>query len=155
MIIVVFLVCIVCVIIGVLAWDFDEVSFAAMVFGIFGGIVSLITAMALVISLSGLKVIDTKIDMYQTENALIESQIAECVEQYQKYETEIYTEVKAESAITLVALYPELKADQLVSKQIEVYLANNEKIKDLKVQKINGDVWRWWLYFGKGGEGNE
>jgi hypothetical protein len=61
-----------------------------------------------------------------------------------------FTEVSPDSAITLVSLYPELKADELVKKQIEVYVANNEKIKELKEKKIMGNVYRWWLYFGGG-----
>ena len=88
------------------------------------------------------------LEMYQAENESIEAQISECVKQYQQYETEIFTEVAPESSITLVSLYPELKADALVSKQIEVYVDNNEKIKELKMSKINGDITRWWLYFG-------
>ena len=58
-------------------------------------------------------------------------------------------EVKPENYITLVSLYPELKADALVSKQIEIYISNNEKIKELKEFKINGSIYRWWLYFGR------
>lgn len=150
MIIVIFLVSIALICLG--AWIFEEYS-EGIGGGLLGvgiplGIISLIALAALAITVSGLSTIDTKIAMYQEENAKIESQIAECVEQYQKYETEIFTEVAPESAVTLVALYPELKSDTLVSKQIDVYLENNQAIKDLKRDKINGDVWRWWLYFG-------
>ena len=48
----------------------------------------------------------------------------------------------------LVTLYPELKADTLVAKQIEIYTNNNQKIKELKEQKLYGKVYKWWLYFG-------
>lgn len=155
MIIVLFLVCVVFLIIGAIAWNScdDAISILASLIGIFGAAACIIAAIFFGFNLVEVKTLDSKIEMFQTENAVIESQIAECVEQYQKYETEIFTEVKGESAITLVTLYPELKADQLISKQIEVYVANNEKIRDLKEQKINGDIYRWWLYFGKGGEG--
>ena len=120
-----------------------------------GGSVSIISAIALIvlmIDVSALKMIDNKIEMYQQENEKIEVQIAECVQQYQQYETEIFTEVANESAITLVSLYPELKSDTLIVKQIEVYIANNEKIKALREEKINGCVYRWWLYFGSSTE---
>ena len=158
MIIVIFLVSIALICLG--AWIFENLSEgfggALLGIGIPCGIISLITLIVLAVNVSSLAVIDTKIAMYQEENAIIESQIAECVEQYQKYETEIFTEVAPESAVTLVALYPELKSDTLVSKQIDIYLENNQTIKGLKSDKINGDIWRWWLYFGssvkKGGE---
>ena len=82
------------------------------------------------------------------QRGAIEEQIAETVKKYQQYETDIFTEVASDSAITLVALYPELKADTLVQSQIDVYIKNNEKIKSLKEDKINGTINKWWLYFG-------
>ena len=93
--------------------------------------------------------VDERIVMYQEENAKIEQQIADVVTQYQEHEKDIFTEVSPESAMTLVALYPELKSDSLVASQIDIYVKNNEKIKELKVQQINGHIYRWWMYFGK------
>jgi hypothetical protein len=112
------------------------------------GIIALMAAFILGCCVSGLSVIDAKIAMYQEENSKIEEQIATVVSQYQEYESDIFESVAPESAVTLVALYPELKSDTLVQKQIDVYLANNEKIKALKEEKIGGSVLRWWLYFG-------
>ena len=94
------------------------------------------------------KTADERLVMYEEENARIEEQVASVVTQYQKYETDIFTEVKPESAMTLVSLYPELKSDALVQSQIELYTANNEKIKELREEKIQAKVYRWWLYFG-------
>lgn len=50
--------------------------------------------------------------------------------------------------MTLITLYPELKSDKLVQKQINIYVDNNKKIKILKEKQINGKVLKWWLYFG-------
>lgn len=111
-------------------------------------IACLIGLIILGVCVSKLNVIDDKIAMYEEENNKIETQIAETVKQYQEYEHDIFVEVAPESAVTLVSLYPELKADTLVQKQIEVYVANNEVIKELKASKINGSVLKWWLYFG-------
>ena len=86
--------------------------------------------------------------MYQEENTKIEQQIANVVCQYQQYETEIFITVAPEDSVSLVALYPELKSDKLVQEQINIYVANNEKIRELKEEQINGNVLRWWLYFG-------
>jgi hypothetical protein len=150
MIIVIFLVCVGVIVLG--AWlhnDMHEVAGGVTMFcGIAGSIISFIALIALLVTISELSVIKTKIEMYQTENAHIESQISECVKEYQKHETEIFTETAPDSSITLVALYPELKSDALVNKQIEIYIANNEKIKELKEQDIMGNVYRWWTYFG-------
>ncbi|MBO4979446.1 MAG: hypothetical protein J6D16_03470, partial [Clostridia bacterium] len=119
---------------------------------VFVFILCLVVALILSVGVSKLKVIDPQIEMYEQENAVIEEQISAVVKQYQEYETGIFANAKTESSVTLVALYPDLKADALVKKQIEVYLENNEKIKELKEKKINGDVIRWWLYFGGGND---
>lgn len=73
----------------------------------------------------------------------------ELVTQYMEYESSAYGELKGESGITLISLYPELKADTLVSKQIEIYTENNQKIKELKEKAINISNYKWWVYFGK------
>lgn len=150
MIIVIFLVCVGVILLGAfLLNNGNEIaSGVTTACGVIGSIVSFITLIILLISVSELKVIDTKIEMYQYENTKIENQITECVKQYQQYESDVFTEVAPESAMTLVALYPELKSDTLVSKQIDIYIENNQLIKQLKEQKINGSVWSWWLYFG-------
>ena len=150
MIIVIFLICVGVIVLG--AWLYNDVEEIAggvtMACGIMGSIASFIALIVLLINVSSLKSIEPQIKMYQTENTNIENQITECVREYQKYETEIFTEVAPDSAITLVSLYPELKSDELVKKQIEIYVANNQKIKELKERKIKGDVYRWWVYFG-------
>lgn len=92
---------------------------------------------------------DDKIEMYQEENMKIEQQIADMVEQYQKYETDIFMECKPESSMTMVALYPELKSDALVQSQIEVHTKNNEQIKHYKAILIDRSLINWWLCFGK------
>lgn len=116
--------------------------------GLIGTVIAAIAAIILGIHVSELSVIDEKITMYEEENTAIEEQIDIIVKQYQEYETEIFANTSSDSAITLVSLYPELKSDSLVSSQIDVYMSNNEKIKALKESKINGSVYRWWLYFG-------
>lgn len=131
------------------SWDYETSGIVATVLGATVAAISFIVMIVLLVSVINLKVIDQKIDMYQEQNAQIEIQVAECVKQYQQYENEIFTEVKPESYIMLVSLYPELKSDTLVAKQIELYIANNESIKELKELKIDGDIYRWWLYFGK------
>ena len=108
-------------------------------------IISIITGSGIVKG----RVLDDKIAMYIEENQNIEIQMNDLVEQYMNYESGTYGELKGESSITLVSLYPELKADTLVAKQIEVYIDNNAKIKELKEKKIDLSAKKWWLYFGK------
>lgn len=140
--------------VGELLWDWDGLKFGLIVFAVCI-LAGCITALACVgISVSELTILDDRIAMYQEENEKIESQIAEVVAQYQKYENDIFTNVAENNkdAMFLVTLYPDLKADTLVAKQIEIYADNNQKIKELKEQQICGKVLKWWLYFG-GSEG--
>ena len=117
--------------------------------GFLFSIIAFIAIIILGIHVKSISVIDDRIDMYEEENTRIERQIADVVEQYQKYETDIFMEVAPENAVTMVSLYPELKSNSLVQAQIEVYVENNKTIKYLKDKQINGDVYRWWLYFGE------
>lgn len=114
-----------------------------------GAFVCLIAAIVLCVGVKDGAVIDEKIAMYKKENTKIENQMDILVSQYMKFETDTYGELKNESSITLVSLYPDLKSDELVKKQIEVYESNNKEIREMKEKKINLKVLKWWLYFGK------
>lgn len=155
MILVILGICVLAFILGaIITNDVDyDIGNIITVCAFIGFMGSLIATIILAIEVSKLSVIDVQIEMYQEENTQIEQQIANVVCQYQQYETEIFTTVAPEDSISLVALYPELKSDTLVQKQIDVYVANNEKIKALKEKQINGRVYRWWLYFGGSNNG--
>ena len=129
--------------------DKDVIGTSLQITGAIIIMISAIASIILLISVINRVGIDKKIAMYEEENTKIEQQIADVVTQYQEYEAGIFTEVAPESAMTLVALYPELKSDTLVQSQIEVYADNNKQIKELKCKAINTSVIRWWLYFGK------
>lgn len=67
-----------------------------------------------------------------------------------KHEQDTFTELKTDTSyITLVTLYPELKSDELIKSEINLYEKNNKKIIALKEQKIDKTIYKWWLYFGK------
>lgn len=119
---------------------------------IVSAIFSIVILIALIVNISMLTrcmQIDERINMYEEQNAKIETQIEAVVKQYQEYESGIFIDVGDNTSfVTLVSLYPELKADALVNKQIDVYMINNEKIIKLKNHKIDEARFRWWIYFG-------
>ena len=124
----------------------DVVSFIFIV----GSIISFVTIIITLCSYIGdSKTINPKIEMYQEENTAIEEKMDALVKQYMNYEKDTFKDLKVESSITLVSLYPELKSDELIKQQLDTYLANNNKIKELKEAKYNLSPKRWWLYFGK------
>lgn len=91
--------------------------------------------------------IDKKIAMYQEENQKIEQSIDTLIESYMAYEKDLIFEVKSDSSIQLISLYPELSADELVKAQIDTYVSNNQKIKRLKECTINQEYIEWWIHF--------
>lgn len=95
-------------------------------------------------------VIPAQIAMYEEENALIEEKVSNTVTKYMEYEKGIVIEVSPDDdAFTLVSLYPELGSDVLVSNEIEIYVSNNNQIKELKSEALNIPNYRFWLYFGR------
>lgn len=135
---------------GLFLWTMDKcyndnlTAFYGIAFG-----VGLILILVLSWRIINGHTLESKINMYAEENQKIEENINVLVEQYMNYEANTYGDLNNESSITLVSLYPELKADTLVEKQIEIYTGNNTKIKNLKEKKINIGVYKWLLYFGR------
>lgn len=89
-------------------------------------------------------IVDKKISMYEEENIKIENSIDIIVKEYQEYETEMY------DTMTAAMLFPELASNTLVQKQIEIYVKNNQQIKVLKENKLNHNLFGWWLFFENG-----
>lgn len=94
--------------------------------------------------------IDKKIEMYQEENTLIEEKVKNTVMAYIDYEQETYDNlVKNADLQTLLITYPELNSNELVKAQIDTYVQNNNKLKELKEKQIDKSTMAWLLYFGK------
>ena len=94
--------------------------------------------------------IDKKIQMYSEENQNIEIKVKETVRAYMNYEQNTYDNlVKDADITTLLIAYPELNSSQLIKEEIDLYIKNNNKIKELKEEQIGKSNYNWWLYFGK------
>lgn len=114
-----------------------------------GFVIKLGVLVYLLIKLIEMRVINEKIELYTNQNNEIENKIAVVVKKYMEHENKTFKDLKTDTSyITLTTLYPELKSDKLIEKEIDLYEANNEKIITLKEQKINERVYKWWLYFG-------
>lgn len=117
-----------------------------------GGLIIIVTTIALISNIAIIvdgRTSDEKITMYQEENNKIQDEVTTIVEGYKDFEKETYSDLKTQSVTTLVSLFPELKSNELVNRQIDIYIENNNKIKELKENKINITTSKWWVYFGK------
>lgn len=93
-------------------------------------------------------VIDEKISLYEETNSQIETHINNIVADYKSYENDTYEKFDGSNGTEIVNLYPELKTNELIKEQMEVYYNNQKSILSLKSQKISLKPIRWWLYFG-------
>lgn len=150
MLIVLIILTICAVVVASLDAEYEGTIFYLGGFGAIGlGILDVIVVISIICIFTNGITARPKIKMYQEENQKIEEQVDVLVKQYMEYEGKTLTEFKSKSSIALVSLYPELKSDTLISKQIEVYIANNNKIKELKEFEIEMKIGKWLLYFGK------
>ena len=119
-----------------------------LVFGMSLGIILIFPFLIGLISVVKAPIIDQKIEMYIEENASIELSVTTTVEKYLEHEFQIFDSLQGEDIQTLLVVYPEINSNELVKKQIEIFVDNNNKIKELKEDKLNIEVWKWWVYFG-------
>lgn len=116
-----------------------------------GGLITIATVIVLIIGstfISEQRIIDRKIEMYIEENTTIETNVTTTVEKYLEHEFNIFDSLQGEDIQTLLVVYPEINSNELVKKQVEIFVENNNKIKELKEDKLNIEVWKWWVYFG-------
>ena len=133
---------------GLAIWNYWENTILISV-GAF--IVEIILLIMLIVEVSiNIKTIDPKIKMYSEENQIIENKVKETVRSYMNYEENTYKQlVENADLTTLVIKYSELNSNELVKTEINLYVENNKKIKELKEEKIKLQPLKWWLYFGK------
>ena len=121
------------------------------VFSVFGGMISFVALIGIFVNIGILingRTLYDKIAMYEQENAAIEQSVDVLVKDYYKHESDTYSSLKPENAVLFASAYPELQSNELATKQLEIYVENNNKIKGLKEDQINLSKNRFWLYFG-------
>lgn len=120
---------------------FEKIFDIGFYMTIIGGICLFIAMIALVWNISDviqLKIIDQQIEMYQEENSNIQNSISEIIGNYMNYEQGTYAkslesmDLKSLDIVVLSQLYPDLKANEMVNQQINIYQENNNKVKELK-----------------------
>lgn len=114
-------------------------------------VLTIIPTIAVTVLLSQCSVINHKIEICEEMNAQIEEQLDTVVSNYEAYEGKTFSDIqrKSEDGMYLIMMYPELKSDALIQKQMETYEENNKQIRDYKLKKADESLFRWWLYFGK------
>ena len=135
-------------------WDRYEFCYVpCLVLGIIGLLISVGTYCGGIVALQDIKYADAKIAVCEEENRRIESQVEVTVNHYLEYEQGVFDKIdisdySGDRLLLISQLYPELKADTLLQQQLDLYVKNNEEIRELKLEKIDNHKWKFWLYFG-------
>ena len=137
----------------------DIIGIIAVVLGVIFFLVGIIGAIYCGSELLHSCYIDDEIAMYEAENARIEQSVADVVTAYLEHESAILTaaapQVSPNSAITIIAAYPELNSSEIVATQLQIYYTNNKLIRELRAEKLRFSIYRWWLYFGSNDSSTE
>ena len=130
----------------------DGLALTLVVIGVIVALVGAVGTLTCGILLTNDMYIDEKIEMYEEENKKIEQEIADVVNRYIEHEAEVMNKtsekIEPGASMCVVLAYPELNSSELIAEQIKIYYENNNKIKQLKEDKINITVYKLWLYFG-------
>ena len=95
--------------------------------------------------------IDNRLAVLEEQNQVVLSQIEPLVQQALEYESNTYKDFKLDASkiIAFTQLYPDLKANSFLNKQIDIILANQEEIKQLKLDKATLNAYHFWLWTPK------
>ena len=128
------------------SWDLEEVAFISGTGAVIVGIAVIIVTVCL---FDVTYRTDKMIQIYTEENEEVEKKLENAVQNYMQYEKDIMISVSPDTdTISLISLYPDLKSDKLVESEIETYISNNDKIKELRAGKTMKSTYKFLLFFG-------
>ena len=96
-------------------------------------------------------IIDDKIAMLEEDNHTIEESLEETIEIYLEEEGDCdeKTITSVDNINDVIYFLPKLESNVLAQKQIQAYVDNKNKIKELKEERIDLSKEKWLLYFGR------
>jgi hypothetical protein len=95
--------------------------------------------------------INSRLTILEEQNQVVLSQIEPLVQQALDYESNTYKDFKLDASkiVAFTQLYPDLKANDFLNKQIDIILANQEEIKQLKLDRASLNAYHFWLWTPK------
>lgn len=112
------------------------------------GIICLLMTIVSIGKVVGSSAIDEQINLYEDANVQIEEHINSAVDEYKAYENDTLEKFDGSNGTEIISVYPELKTNELIQEQMDIYYQNQTTILELKSKKIGMKPWKWWLYFG-------
>lgn len=95
--------------------------------------------------------INSRLAVLEEQNTTVLTQVEPIIQQALNYESDTYKELKLDvnKLIIFSQMYPDLKANSFLNKQIDIILANQEEIKQLKLDKASLNAYHFWLWTPK------
>ena len=95
--------------------------------------------------------INSRLAVLEEQNTTVLIQVEPLVQQALEYESSTYKDLKLDvnKLIIFAQMYPDLKANSFLNKQIDIILANQEEIKQLKLDKASLNAYHFWLWTPK------
>ena len=92
--------------------------------------------------------IHSRLAVLEEQNTTVLTQVEPLVQQALNYESSTYKDLKLDvnKLIIFAQMYPELKANSFLNKEIDIILANQEEIKQLKLDKATLNAYHFWLW---------
>lgn len=127
-------------------WVSEQPTFIA---GTFIGIVSIIA----LLSCWGIysyrtETISSQLEVLETQNEVILSQIEPVIQKALDFESNTYKELKVnpENIITISQIYPDLKNNSFIQTQLNVIIKNQQQITQLKLKKATLNAFHFWIW---------
>ena len=110
-----------------------------------------VTAIAIGVYNYDKSTIDNRLAILEEQNQVVLSQIEPLVQHALDYESNTYKDFKLDASkiVAFTQLYPDLQANSFLNKQIDIILANQEEIKQLKLDKASLNAYHFWLWTPK------
>ena len=95
--------------------------------------------------------INNRLAVLEEQNTTVLTQVEPLVQQALNYESSTYKDLKLDvnKLIIFAQMYPELKANSFLNKQIDIIFANQQEIKQLKLDKASLNAYHFWLWTPK------
>lgn len=92
-----------------------------------------------------------QLEVLNSQNETVLSQIEPLVQQALNYESNTYKEFKMtpENIVAFSNMYPQLQANSFIQSQINIIVENQKEIKDLKLKIASLNAYRLWLFTKK------
>lgn len=133
----IFIFCLACVVFG---WK-KEIGSVVFVATFLSGVMLIANAVTFEKLVSSIPA-EKEIELFEQENTKIEESIKHFVSEYMNFEKNIF-----DMNIELAFNFPEVKSNELIAKQINIFIDNRQKIIELKQLILYRRIYRIYLLF--------